>query len=448
MKYQDGTGLTPEEKEIIRAGKTEQMCQSVEAVVRAGKAQTEQQADGDRITVEHLVWLLAAAQADEQPEEWQKSDRDGSLRRTIAVALRLHGWAADGIAGVIPQLAEMALAGTISLHSVGGAVTTPTAESISANQARWWMTADDAQRVLTAFRPGVRRYTITATAESIAKRVYSKDYLAEHALKTLLITEMTQAAERGDLTVNERRHGEAWVNECVVDEWLARERKPYRLSVTAQSEKEQADMERAGRQTIEGIAKTLAQKSGVDTARWEDTIVDAVKAGALSLKNPRNLADSLPYPVPNNLRAFYDRVDIADVNKLLDAHPEWLMKYRFEIETAAPQHCGPEVMDSESPANMSTVKDTATRRIKSRRNSLSAILDMAKERATNADDYHAVWASLVKIAQQDDRPCPLLGYAEGEGVKWSGDDADADAENTVKFLTKDALRKRLNPSAR
>jgi hypothetical protein len=295
----------------------------------------EPQPDGDRITVEHLAWLLSAAQADEQPDDWQHSDRDDGLRRTIAIALRLHGWDADGIAGVIPQIAGMAQAAKIALHRLDGAATTPTAESISANQSGWWMTADDAQRVLAAVRPGVRRYTIAAAAESIAKRVHPKDYIAEHALKTSLVTEMNAAAEREELSVNERRHGEVWVNEYEVDEWLARERKPHRLSVEAQSEKEQADMERAGRLRITQIAETLAKATGIDAARWESTIVDAVKAGPLPLKNPRNLADSLPYSVPKNLRAFYDRVDITDVNRWLDDNSGWGVAYRFTVEAPA-----------------------------------------------------------------------------------------------------------------
>ncbi|KVD37566.1 hypothetical protein WI84_13880 [Burkholderia ubonensis] len=84
---------------------------------------------------------------------------------------------------------------------------------------------------------------------------------------------------------------------------------------------------------------------------------------------------------------------------------------------------------------------TTTNRIRNRTNPLDAVIERAKREAENADDYHSVWAALVKIALRDHRPAPLIGYADGEGVKW-------DDSGNVKFFTKDALRKRMNPSAR
>lgn len=54
----------------------------------------------------------------------------------------------------------------------------------------------------------------------------------------------------------------------------------------------------------------------------------------MPLKNPRNLADSLPYVVPTNLRAYYDRIELADVNKLLDTNPDWRVSHRFTVESA------------------------------------------------------------------------------------------------------------------
>lgn len=82
-----------------------------------------------------------------------------------------------------------------------------------------------------------------------------------------------------------------------------------------------------------------------------------------------------------------------------------------------------------------------THRIARRINALSAVIDKAKKNSAAPDDYQSVWAALMALAQTANRPSPLLGYADGEGVKW-------DDDGTVKFFTKDALRKRMNPDAR
>lgn len=82
-----------------------------------------------------------------------------------------------------------------------------------------------------------------------------------------------------------------------------------------------------------------------------------------------------------------------------------------------------------------------THRIRTRRHTLTAIIETAKERAANPDDYHSVWAALVRLAEGSNRPAPLLGYAEDEGVKYQ-------IKNDIKFFTKDALRKQMVPNAR
>lgn len=75
-----------------------------------------------------------------------------------------------------------------------------------------------------------------------------------------------------------------------------------------------------------------------------------------------------------------------------------------------------------------------------RSNPLRSIIQKAQELALNPSDYESVWIELVKLARSDDRPEPLLGFADKEGVKW------LDGEE-VKFLNKDALRKRLKRAA-
>ncbi len=81
----------------------------------------------------------------------------------------------------------------------------------------------------------------------------------------------------------------------------------------------------------------------------------------------------------------------------------------------------------------------AQRHVLQRRgDALAAVLTMAEKQALDADSWQSVWASLVALAQSAKRPPPLLGYSEGEGVKYQTDDA----ERPVGWLTREAYRGR------
>ena len=78
--------------------------------------------------------------------------------------------------------------------------------------------------------------------------------------------------------------------------------------------------------------------------------------------------------------------------------------------------------------------------LKNRSSALAAVIEKAKQQAVDSASWQSVWDALVVLAQSTDRPAPLLGYAEGEGVKYQTDKA----ENPVAFFTRGACRKRLN----
>lgn len=86
------------------------------------------------------------------------------------------------------------------------------------------------------------------------------------------------------------------------------------------------------------------------------------------------------------------------------------------------------------------VKEKAgrTNRIRRRADPLAAVLVRAKSGALDPTDWTSAWAAVVALAQADTRPAPLLGYIEGEGVKYQKDNR----EEPVGFLTRDAFRKR------
>lgn len=84
---------------------------------------------------------------------------------------------------------------------------------------------------------------------------------------------------------------------------------------------------------------------------------------------------------------------------------------------------------------------TRTHKTPTRNYPLDHVIRKARSNAEEPDNYHSVWAELLLLAALERPPTPLMGQVEGEGIKY-------DSGNKVKFLTKDALRKRMNPSAR
>ncbi len=75
---------------------------------------------------------------------------------------------------------------------------------------------------------------------------------------------------------------------------------------------------------------------------------------------------------------------------------------------------------------------------KKNRTPLDRVIDQAIKQAEEPCNYRSVWAELTKLAQDDNRPSPLLGYSEGE-VKYQSDNERGD----ICFLKKLALKERL-----
>lgn len=93
--------------------------------------------------------------------------------------------------------------------------------------------------------------------------------------------------------------------------------------------------------------------------------------------------------------------------------------------------------EADNESNKRTTQTVTTRRS----DALTAVIATAMGQALDSADYHSVWAELVKLASSPNRPAPLLGFAEGEGVKYQGDD-------DVEFFKKNNLRNRMQRAAR
>lgn len=140
------------------------------------------------------------------------------------------------------------------------------------------------------------------------------------------------------------------------------------------------------------------------------------------------------------------RGEIAAANKggnTLLAHADlcaWAQKQGYSWPFAAPKPAGAKAVHPAAPepkavvANSSPHEDARTVKhtLRTRSDGLSAVIAKAKALALDGNDPSAVWEALVKLAKDVNRPPPLLGYVDGEGVKW-------DQSGTIVIQTKKAF---------
>ena len=67
-------------------------------------------------------------------------------------------------------------------------------------------------------------------------------------------------------------------------------------------------------------------------------------------------------------------------------------------------------------APTSSTRLTVFHTIRNKTGALDAVIQLARIQAADPTDPQSVFAALVRIAEAPNRPAPLLGYAEGEGV--------------------------------
>jgi hypothetical protein len=102
-----------------------------------------------------------------------------------------------------------------------------------------------------------------------------------------------------------------------------------------------------------------------------------------------------------------------------DLPPELVAMAKYLAEPAAP-----------------SASKTTRHKLDRRENILDPVIKKARATAIDPDHYQSVWAELVELAGSESKPNPLVGYVEGEGIKYQ-DPAG------VKFLTIKNLRERM-----
>lgn len=116
--------------------------------------------------------------------------------------------------------------------------------------------------------------------------------------------------------------------------------------------------------------------------------------------------------------------------------PEPTRSEPAEPPTAAP--VAPPTPTPEPPSAAVTPPPTTPPKRK-RGNALTPLIERAMKEASDPNDHHAVFNILRSWAAESKPPAPIIGYTDGEGVKWTGGD------DAVKWLNKAALRKRMGP---
>jgi hypothetical protein len=127
----------------------------------------------DRVTIKDLIWEIAQALADKHPEHWEtdKVDSDLSLRRNIVAAMNQHGWAPDGIPGLMPNIFKtLKLSGIKVLSTFNGLPFTDEEELVKINPANWWITTDDAEKVKEALQITIPTAEVATVERGITKQ--------------------------------------------------------------------------------------------------------------------------------------------------------------------------------------------------------------------------------------------------------------------------------------
>ena len=121
---------------------------------------------------------------------------------------------------------------------------------------------------------------------------------------------------------------------------------------------------------------------------------------------------------------------------LMEQNPQLFTSKDVSAPSSATSSEAPK--SAEPPAPPIVVQSSTTiHRVETRRNDLTSVIAKAKEMALSPDDVHSHWASFVELAESPNRPRPLLGFAEEEGVKYQ-------SERGIKFITKRNFGRRIS----
>lgn len=218
---------------------------------------------------------------------------------------------------------------------------------------------------------------------------------------------------------------------------------------------------RVGAINVGEAAFLLARQDGASLRDYRTLILAAFREGLL------HFVDSLPprigidaesgmaYLEKNGLKhpgyLIHDEwafTTPADVNRWLDGIDQHGFMPRIDLRLPLQPSSSPDrsllatrqqlIEAQNAPTSRGSAYGITHTTKKKRTSALNAVITKARSCATDGADWLSVWNELVSMAKADHRPAPLLGYTEGEGVKYQTDKE----EGPVAYLTRDAFRKR------
>lgn len=187
-----------------------------------------------------------------------------------------------------------------------------------------------------------------------------------------------------------------------------------------QLKRQRAEKSAAGRYTLAEAAEAIGT-SDESSDIIQKKLCAAAKAGNLPVFEPGKRA-RLEYASDSPVRSYYEEAYWDDLN-------EWLGKYEPRVNFSFPA--------PEQRKLSSAHPSVRSHKLENKRHALDHIFAAAESHAGDPANYLSVWAEMVGMAQSANIPSPLIGYVEGEGIKYQTDTG-------VKFFTRNALRKRLS----
>jgi hypothetical protein len=135
---------------------------------------------------------------------------------------------------------------------------------------------------------------------------------------------------------------------------------------------------------------------------------------------------------------------LAEAEQVLSATPtewlEWATNHGFTVHDGfrlAVRDLEQQQLAHQGTPGPAPIRKVPSQATQTRRNVLDHIIELAQESATKRTDPQSVYAELKKLANSGDRPPPLLGFIEDEGVKYE------DSNGNAKFFTLKNLSERM-----
>lgn len=212
----------------------------------------------------------------------------------------------------------------------------------------------------------------------------------------------------------------------------------------------EAEKKAAGRYTLKEAAAELSRATGVQAGRWKKTLMDAARNGELSLRNPQDFSDNLPYAVPKQFYSFAEQVDARGLNAWLNSHPDYT-RFRFlvsvpDASSAAALPSGAEaagrasiVQQHDAQTEPSSVSTKGPRRRERQDPIALAIRQVAVTDDVGFSTY-AVWERLLCMAA--DKTGCLRGSDDG-AILWE-DRFGQEQKLTFRQLTQRLSRLKAN----